>query len=191
MIVGLATSVVELDGAVSDHDRVVIVDHVVRACSVGRDEVRGLTAHSEIAAYATELARVDQDVPVVGVAVSLESGVDVAMTDHGHVAVGGGEVGAAAYVIGVAMRVHQMRHRSVVPCANGGDHIAARRACDASNATRPSPASSTTEWLKLSTTASPSATSDSSLVIRLIGSSTVPESITRDDSASRSPMRAC
>ena len=126
MIVGLATSVVELDGAVSDHDRVVIVDHVVRACSVGRDEVRGRTAHSEIAAYATELACVDQDVPVVGVAVSLESGVDVAVTDHGHVAVSGGEVGAAAYVIGVAMRVHQMRYRSVVPCANGGDHIAAR-----------------------------------------------------------------
>ena len=44
-----------------------------------------------------------------------------------------------------------------------------------------------TQWLKLSTMARPSVSSDNSFVTRLTGSSTTPSSMMRADSTSRSP----
>ena len=60
----------------------------------------------------------------------------------------------------------------------------------ASNATRPSPLSTATTWLNDSTSATPSANSDSSSVIRFGGVSTTPESIMRADSSNGCSLMA-
>ena len=122
VVVGFTTGVVEFDRVVADGDGVVIVDDMIRAQRRGRNEL-GRRSHSEVAAYTTELAGVDAYVPVVGVGVSVESVVDVAVADHGHAIECGGEVRAPADVVGMPVGVHEVADRRGGPALDGRDDV--------------------------------------------------------------------
>ena len=102
---------VQFDGAVAYDNGVVIVDHMGWPASVDRNELPVTISHSQICADSPELPRIDEDVPVVGVEISVEPSIHVSMTDDRHFAEGSFEIDTSADMIGVTMRVDQMSDR--------------------------------------------------------------------------------
>ncbi|CAB4852954.1 unannotated protein [freshwater metagenome] len=135
MIVGLAAAVMELDRFVSHGDGMVRGEGFVRSQrAAGKEASRrwvGLHGHAdiaiadtevevEIAGKPTELAVVDDQVPVVRVVVAVEAGGNVFVADHVWVVVA--EERAAAHVIGMTMGVDEVLDRQGRPGAERSAH---------------------------------------------------------------------
>jgi hypothetical protein len=127
VVVGLGLGMVQLDPRPADVERRRVAERRVGPQRAGGEEAPPVAADAELqlGGDATELAGVDQEVPVVGELVAIEPGAHVLVADDGGPLVPGldrrrREGRAATDVIGVAVRVHQRADRVGRPRADRG-----------------------------------------------------------------------